>query len=202
MRSKARALRLREERLRFVVGFFNESLPALLAAEPDVRFAVVRLDGDTFASAFEATSLLYPCLAPGGFVVIDDFVDWVGCADAIRAYRREHAIAEPIMLVPHRMDGSEFFRGAYWRKAPSSADQKICDGAPPGSLRTADSYNPPVLTRLTPALVPQNQLWVVENGVHACVDVDFHQRRLQEVPPQRARVQPVGHRRPRGVWKS
>ena len=39
----ARALGLDMRRLRFVVGYFNESLPQMVAAEPDLRFAVVRL---------------------------------------------------------------------------------------------------------------------------------------------------------------
>ena len=45
----ARRVGLDMERLRFIVGYFNESLPALLEAEPQLRFAVIRLDGDTFA---------------------------------------------------------------------------------------------------------------------------------------------------------
>ena len=68
----ARRLGLDMSRLRFVVGYFNESLPALIRAEPDVQFAVVRLDGDTFFSTYEAIELLYPRLSDGGFLIVDD----------------------------------------------------------------------------------------------------------------------------------
>ena len=39
--------------VRFRVGFFNESLPALLRDEPGIRLAVLRMDGDTYASTME-----------------------------------------------------------------------------------------------------------------------------------------------------
>ena len=41
MQRDARRFRLKGSRLRFVPGFFNTSLPRLVAEEPDVRFAVV-----------------------------------------------------------------------------------------------------------------------------------------------------------------
>ena len=54
------AMGLDRSRLRYVVGYFNESLPTLLAAEPDLKFAVIRLDGDTYQSTLEAIEVLLP----------------------------------------------------------------------------------------------------------------------------------------------
>lgn len=114
----ARRFHLRDEQLRFVVGFFNESIPRLVAAEPDVRFAVVRLDGDTYFSTMDAIKHLYPRLQPGGFLIIDDYTEWQGCTKAVLDYRRQHGITEPITVVPHRIP--EWTIGAYWRKGSTS----------------------------------------------------------------------------------
>ena len=59
--------------LRWVEGYFNDSLPALVQAEPDLKFAVVRLDGDTYFSTMDAIQVLYPRLSPGGFIIVDDY---------------------------------------------------------------------------------------------------------------------------------
>ena len=99
-----------------------------------MRFAVVRLDDDTYKSTYEAIEILYPRLAPGGFFIVDDYVDWTTCRRAIDQYRSKHKIAEPIVLVPHL--ASERVRGAYWRKQPS-AEHVICAGYPSGALRPA-----------------------------------------------------------------
>lgn len=74
VRMDASMLGLDLSRLTFVIGFFNASLPKLLTDEPQLRFAIVRLDGDTYWSTYEALEALYPILSPGGFVIIDDYV--------------------------------------------------------------------------------------------------------------------------------
>lgn len=139
--------------LKFEVGYFNESLPALVAREPSVRFSVVRLDGDTYFSTMDALSVLYPRLNAGGFIIIDDYIDWAGCREAVDEYRTTHGITEPIILVPHKTD--ELTRGVYWRKGPLTADMKQCVGGPAAAgleggqqnentllLRARGSYNP------------------------------------------------------------
>ena len=117
-------------RLRFVEGFFNESIPRLLAAAPDLRFAVVRLDGDTFRSTYETIELLYPRLSDGGFLIVDDYMGWTTCRTAINMWREKHNVTEPIIVVPH--GEFDIINGVYWRKNPSPA-QRQCVGA--GALR-------------------------------------------------------------------
>jgi Macrocin-O-methyltransferase (TylF) len=97
----AQAVGLDMSRLRFVEGYFNDSLPALIRAEPALQFAVVRLDGDTFFSTYEAIEILYPHLSPDGFLIVDDYLDWKTCRAAIDTYRTVHGIKEPIVAVPH-----------------------------------------------------------------------------------------------------
>jgi hypothetical protein len=41
-------LGLKPSVVRWVPGYFNESLPALVRSKPTLHFAVVRLDGDTY----------------------------------------------------------------------------------------------------------------------------------------------------------
>lgn len=146
VQESARKLFLDMSRLSFVPGYFNESLPKLLAEKGDsLRLAVLRLDGDAFASTLEAITLLYPRLSAGGFVVIDDFTDWKSCRAAIDLYRESHQITEPLTLIPHKP--GEIIRGAYWRKQPTPS-QALCIGrGGPQSLRIAGGYLP---SRLVP----------------------------------------------------
>jgi O-methyltransferase len=60
---------LLDEQVRFVKGWFKDTLPGLEAA----RFALIRLDGDLYESTMDGLKALYPRLSPGGYVVIDDY---------------------------------------------------------------------------------------------------------------------------------
>ena len=142
----AQAVGLDMSRLRFVEGYFNDSLPALIRAEPAIQFAVVRLDGDTYFSTYEAIEILYPHLSPDGFLIVDDYLDWKTCRAAIDTYRTVHGIKEPIVAVPH--NSTEIVRGVYWRKSSRQALQvvsnggalsnlSLCASCPQGSLRPA-----------------------------------------------------------------
>eukprot|EP00667_Euglena_gracilis_P019762 EG_transcript_21251 len=62
--------------IRWLPGYFNETLPR--ARSLWTSFAVIRLDGDIYQSVYESFVNLYPFLSPGGYVIIDDYWDWVG----------------------------------------------------------------------------------------------------------------------------
>lgn len=93
-----------DERVRFLVGWFQETLPAA----PIERLAVLRLDGDMYESTMVALDALYPKLSPGGYVIVDDYGALRRCRRAIDDYRRSHGITEPIETVD--------WTGVYWRK--------------------------------------------------------------------------------------
>jgi O-methyltransferase len=83
-----------ERGVRIVEGFFEATLPAL-----DVeRWAVVRLDGDTYAATRAALDALYPRLAVGGYLIVDDYGAMTAeeCRRAVDEFRAEHRISEPI----------------------------------------------------------------------------------------------------------
>jgi O-methyltransferase len=94
---------LLDEQVRFLEGWFADTLPTA----PIDRLAVVRLDADMYGSTWEAITVLYPKLSPGGFLIVDDFA-LDGCRRAIEDYREREGIDEPIKVVD--------WTGIYWRK--------------------------------------------------------------------------------------
>jgi len=65
-------------------GWFNETVPAWAAQKRPI--AVLRLDGDWYESTMVCLEHLFPLLAVGGLLVIDDYLDWVGCRRAVHDY--------------------------------------------------------------------------------------------------------------------
>jgi O-methyltransferase len=66
-----------------VKGWFSETLPRFA---PPGEIAVLRLDGDWYDSTRVCLENLYPHVAPGGIVIIDDYYDWDGCARAVNEF--------------------------------------------------------------------------------------------------------------------
>ncbi len=95
---------LLDERVRFLPGWFADTLPGA----PIERLAVLRLDGDWYESTRTALECLYPRVSPGGFVIIDDYAELFGAQRAVDEYRKSHAIASPLIQVNDQVH--------YWRK--------------------------------------------------------------------------------------
>jgi O-methyltransferase len=104
--------------VRFVPGFFEETLPPLAGG----RWAIVRLDADTYEPTRIALRSLYPGLQPGGHLVLDDYGSFPECRRAVDEFREEHGITEPIQ----RIDPT----GARWRRE-STDPIEITPGPPP-----------------------------------------------------------------------
>lgn len=84
-----------EAGIEFVPGFFNETMPALRGG----RWSIVRLDGDTYESTSLALDALYPGLAAGGYLIVDDY-HFVGeCRRAVDDFRAANGIDEPLERV-------------------------------------------------------------------------------------------------------
>jgi O-methyltransferase len=95
---------LLNDRVKFVEGWFSETLPSIAARE----FAVIRLDGDLYESTMDALTALYPRLSSGGFAIIDDYGAIAACKAATHDYREMHGIIEPVQEID--------WTGVYWRK--------------------------------------------------------------------------------------
>jgi O-methyltransferase len=94
---------LLDERVRFLQGWFKDTLPTA----PIEKLAVLRLDGDMYESTIQAIEALYDKLSPGGFVIVDDYF-LAPCAQAIHDFRNARGIAAPIVDI----DGM----GSFWRR--------------------------------------------------------------------------------------
>jgi cephalosporin hydroxylase len=85
---------LLDGRVRFLQGAIDASLPTA-----DIeRVALLRLGAGIGDAALGALEALYPKLAIGGFVVVDDHRD-AACERAVTTFRERHAIAAPVEAV-------------------------------------------------------------------------------------------------------
>lgn len=80
------------ERIHFVKGSVEETLPDQAPAE----IALLRLDTDWYSSTKHELVHLYPRLARGGVLIIDDYAYWRGARRAVDEYVREY---EPTLLL-------------------------------------------------------------------------------------------------------
>jgi O-methyltransferase len=95
---------LLDAQVRFLPGWFKDTLDT-----PEIeRLAILRVDGDLYQSTIESLTTLYPKLSRGGYVIIDDFSIIPACAQAVIAFRKQHAIDTPMIPIDRC--------GVYWIK--------------------------------------------------------------------------------------
>ena len=87
-----------EKRIHFVEGLVEETLPATAPEE----IALLRLDTDWYRSTKHELEQLYPRLAPGGVLILDDYGHWQGARRAVDEYLAENRIS----LLLNRVDGT------------------------------------------------------------------------------------------------
>jgi hypothetical protein len=96
---------LLDDQVQFVRGWFKDTMPTLAGRQ----WALIRLDGDMYSSTMDVLTALYPGLANGGFLIVDDYGEVASARRAVDDFRRAQGIAEPLQTV----DSS----GVYWRRA-------------------------------------------------------------------------------------
>ncbi|SFX72661.1 O-methyltransferase [Thermoactinomyces sp. DSM 45891] len=94
---------LLDNQVAFLKGWFKDTLPAA----PIQKIAIARLDGDMYASTWDALSNLYDKVSLGGYVIIDDYF-LPFCQEAVHDFRNQFGITDTLVDI----DGS----GSYWRK--------------------------------------------------------------------------------------
>lgn len=107
------AYNLLDERVIFLKGWFHETLPQL----NDEIFSLIRLDADWHDSCRAVLDNIYPRLAVGGYVIVDDY-NLQGCRSAIDEYRREHAIKDELQVADQRSGI------IYWRKTSDATSAR------------------------------------------------------------------------------
>jgi O-methyltransferase len=69
-------------RVHFVIGRVEDTLQT----QAPETIALLRLDTDWYASTRHELETLYPRLAPGGALLVDDYGEWDGCRRAVDEY--------------------------------------------------------------------------------------------------------------------
>lgn len=95
---------LLDEQVVFLKGWFSETLPTA----PIEKIAIARLDGDLYESTMDALVALYPKIAVGGYIIIDDYGAVPACAKAVHDYRTVFGINDVI----YPIDWTQ----VYWQK--------------------------------------------------------------------------------------
>jgi len=97
---------LLDEQVKFLVGWFKDTLPAA----PIDQVAVLRLDGDMYESTMDAIKALYQKVTPGSYVIVDDYHAVEGCRKAVHDYLNEYAKDETVDI--QEIDGT----GVFWQR--------------------------------------------------------------------------------------
>lgn len=76
-----------------IKGWFEHTLPHFDPPEP---IALLRLDADWYDSTRVCLEHLFPRVAPGGLVLIDDYYTYDGCSRAVHDFLSDHSAVERI----------------------------------------------------------------------------------------------------------
>jgi O-methyltransferase len=95
---------LLDDQVCFLKGWFKDTLPAA----PIDKLAIMRLDGDLYESTMDALTHLYPKLAIGGYVIIDDYA-LDGCKRAVQDFRAQHGIEDVLREID--------WTGVFWKRS-------------------------------------------------------------------------------------
>ncbi len=80
--------------IRYHQGWFQDTVAkSALTIGP---IAILRLDGDWYASTKVCLEHLYPNVVRGGFVILDDYGTYDGCRKAVDEFRQDHNICSPM----------------------------------------------------------------------------------------------------------
>lgn len=96
---------LLDEQVKFLPGWFKDTLPNAAVQQ----LAILRIDADLYESTMEALTYLYPRLAPGGYVIVDDYGAIPACRKAVEDFRAAHGVQEELRHID--------WTGVFWKKA-------------------------------------------------------------------------------------
>jgi hypothetical protein len=104
VRDNFRTYDLLSDEVRFVEGWFSETLPHA----PIEKLAILRLDADLYESTRDVLVPLYDKVVPGGFIIVDDYHAFAACRQAVDEVRLDRRDDAPL----RRIDWS----GVCWKK--------------------------------------------------------------------------------------
>jgi len=109
VQSTFRRYGLLDDHVRFIKGYFADTLPTA----PIQQLALARLDADSYESTMDVLENLYPKMAVGGYVIIDDW-GLEKCRQAVHDYRARLSINDPIHYVMGEKHETSAYE-AFWR---------------------------------------------------------------------------------------
>lgn len=93
------------DRVRVVKGWFNQTVP--LKKKEIGAISVLRLDADLYDPTKYCLNELYDQIVPGGYVVIDDYRNWIGARKALFEFFVERGISPYVQEYPAK--GAAYF---------------------------------------------------------------------------------------------
>ncbi len=69
-----------------IAGDINATVPAYVKADPKLKISLLNLDTDIYEPAVTILKYLYPCLVPGGVLILDDYGIFPGETKAVDDY--------------------------------------------------------------------------------------------------------------------
>jgi len=83
-----------------VGGNILETVPAYVQAHPELKISLLHIDVDVYQPALTALEHLYPCLVPGGLLVLDDYATVAGETHAVDHYFAAQGISAQFEKLP------------------------------------------------------------------------------------------------------
>lgn len=100
------------DRVVMVKGWFDQTLPKERSRIGPI--SILRLDGDWYDSIKTSLVNLYDQVSPGGYIFLDDYYRWEGCAKAVHDFLSERKLSDRVVTIFHELGGPE---SAYIRKS-------------------------------------------------------------------------------------
>lgn len=95
---------LLDDQVVFIPGYFKDTLQTV----PISSLSILRLDCDLYSSTIDTLEALYDKVAPGGFIICDDYGVVIDARRAVLDFRRRRGIEAQMSAI----DGD----GVFWRK--------------------------------------------------------------------------------------
>jgi len=95
-----------------IKGWFRYTIPSVKTKIGGI--ALLRLDGDLYSSTKTCLDELYDQVVDGGYIIIDDYYNWIGCRKAVYEFFYERGISPTIGYCP----SSWHYGCAFFKKIP------------------------------------------------------------------------------------
>lgn len=92
-----KAVGAREERVRIVPGWFNETFPQVTTQQ----IALLNIDADWYESVKLCLETFYDRVSPRGFISIDDYGHWPGCKKAVDEFVESRGLTYKLQEVDY-----------------------------------------------------------------------------------------------------